>query len=409
MVAAQRELDAMRRVARDGSAQARADLEAARAQAAQEASAASRARQAAEVLANEQRELATRERAKGVALEQELLAARREIDALKGSAQTTAAEREEARRALVAVQQELDAMRRVARDGSAQARAIADKQERALEGQRQIADELARELAAVQREVEGLKAKATLASPAKAADVKAGLAAEASLADARRVIDQERQKAGMLERDLAAARQSLAALEATADQAAAAEATAMRDLQAAEAATKRLSEALLLQRQRADEATGELKTARQERDAAKQEAIRVATAQREALEDEQGKAISLARELAAARKEIDSLKSRGQRRIARVENAPKASATMGASASGGIRSKPRSGRKSELREVRKTEVRRSSRSVALPRRRFPPVCSPRGRQCRISPTDHVIEIGFSQSGIGRSEASNRGD
>ena len=148
----------------------------------------------------------------------------------------------------------------------------------------------------MQREFEGLKAKATLASPAKAADVKAGLAAEASLADARRVIDQERQKAGRLERDLAAARQSLAALEATADQAAAAQATAMRDLQAAEATTKRLSEALLLQRQRADEATGELKTARQERDAAKQEAIRVATAQREALEDEQGKAISLARD-----------------------------------------------------------------------------------------------------------------
>ena len=202
-------------------------------------------------MANEQRELATRERAKGVALEQELLAARREINALKGSAQTTTAEREEARHALAAVQQELDAMRRVARDGSVQEGAIADKQERALEGQRQIADGLARELAAVQREVEGLKAKATLASLAKAADVKAGLAAEASLADARRVIDQERQKAGMLERDLAAARQSLAALDATADQAAAAEATAMRDLQAAEATTKRLSEALLLQRQRA--------------------------------------------------------------------------------------------------------------------------------------------------------------
>ena len=92
----------------------------------------------------------------------------------------------------------------------------------------------------------------------------------------------------------------------------------------------------------------------------------MATAQREALEDEQGKAISLARELAAARKEVNSLKARGQRRIARVENTPKARATMGASASGGIRSKPRSGRKSELREVRKTEVRRSSRSVALP-------------------------------------------
>ena len=74
-------------------------------------------------MANEQSELATRNSAKVVALEQELLAARREIDALKGSAQKPAAEREEARRALAAVQRELDAMRRVARNGSAQARA----------------------------------------------------------------------------------------------------------------------------------------------------------------------------------------------------------------------------------------------------------------------------------------------
>ena len=340
-------------------------------------------------MANEQRELATRNSAKVVALEQELLAARREIDALKGSAQTTAAEREEARRALAAVQRELDAMRRVARDGSAQARAIADKQERALEGQRQIADGLARELAAVQREVEDLKAKATLASLAKAADVKAGLAAEASLADARRVIDQERQKAGMLERDLAAARQSLAALEATADQAAAAEATAMRDLQAAEAATKRLSEALLLQRQRADEATGELKTARQERDAAKQEAIRVATAQREALEDEQGKAISLARELAAARKEVDSLKARGQRRIARVENTPKARATW---AKVQVKVSGQSPDQAANRRCEKFAKQRFAvhrDPLRRRRRRFPPVYSPRGRQGRISPIDHT--------------------
>ena len=55
----------------------------------------------------------------------------------------------------------------------------------------------------MQREVEGLKAKATLGVLAKAADVKAGQAAEVALADARRVIAQERRKAGMLERDLA--------------------------------------------------------------------------------------------------------------------------------------------------------------------------------------------------------------
>ena len=66
---------------------------------------------------------------------------------------------------MAAVQRELDAMRRVARDGRAQERAIADKPEQALERQRQIADGLARELAAVRREFEGLKAKATLANP----------------------------------------------------------------------------------------------------------------------------------------------------------------------------------------------------------------------------------------------------
>ena len=51
-----------------------------------------RARQAAEVLSNEQSGLATRNSAKVVALEQELLAARREIDTLKGSAQKPAAD-----------------------------------------------------------------------------------------------------------------------------------------------------------------------------------------------------------------------------------------------------------------------------------------------------------------------------
>ena len=311
LLAARREIEALKRGATAAEREARrawvavrADLAIARTQAAQGASETSRARQAAEVLANEQRELAKSERAKGAALEHDLLAARREVEALKRDAQRTAAEREEAQRNLVAVQRELDAMRLVVRNGSAQAPTIA-KQELALEGQRQIADGLARELAAVQREFQDLKAKSTLASPSKAADVKTSLAVDASLAEARRAIDQERQRARMLESDLAAARQFLAVLEATGNKAAAAQAIAIRDLQAAEAATKRLREALLLQRQRADAATGEVKTAHLERDAAKQEAVRMVAAQREALADEQGKAISLARELAAARKEAE--------------------------------------------------------------------------------------------------------
>ncbi|HET9536801.1 MAG TPA: polysaccharide biosynthesis/export family protein [Mesorhizobium sp.] len=78
------------------------NLEAAHARALQETSAVSQGEQAAEV-ANKQREMVTRERGRGVVLEQKLLAARGEIDALKGSAQTAIAEREEARRALATV------------------------------------------------------------------------------------------------------------------------------------------------------------------------------------------------------------------------------------------------------------------------------------------------------------------
>lgn len=371
LAAAQQELEAMRRLARDGSAQASADREAVKAHMAQEIGAASRAKQAAEVLVNEQREL-TRERAKRAALEQDLLAARKEIDALNGSAQTAVAERERVRRVLAAAQQELDAMRRVARDGSAQALAVADKQERAFEEQRQRAEALARELEAVQREAEGLKAKAVLATSAKAADVKARLAAEALLADARGLIDRERQKAATLERDLTAARQSMAALAATADQAVAAQTAAMRDLQAAKAAAERLDEAFVLQHERADAAARDLETARREHDAAKEKATRMEAAQREVFEDERDKASSLARELAAARKELDLLKARGERRTARVENAPKARATERA----GVQSKPRSGRKSELREVRKVEVQKPFRSVRLTTKPLPAVLLP---------------------------------
>jgi hypothetical protein len=339
----------------------RADLKAVKAQTAQETNAASRARQAAEALANKEHELAVRERAKGAALEQNLLAASREINALKNSAQSAAGEREEAlRRELAMAREELDAMRRAARDASAQARQVADamaKQERAFEEQRQKAEGLARDLTLVQREVESLNAKAVLAAHEKAAAFRARHTAQASVAEARRALDEERHKVELFERDLAAARQATDALRSSANLAAAAQAAAVQGRQAAEATTKQAGEALALEREKADAVARDLDTARLERDAAKEEVTRVSAA----WQQERDRASGLARDLTAALNEIDALKALDARPTARTVRAPKARATDRARPHTTALAK----RARSAREVRKAEVNKPSRSVRL--------------------------------------------
>ncbi|WP_223843480.1 hypothetical protein [Sinorhizobium fredii] len=64
------------------------------------------------------------------------------------------------------------------------------------------------------------------------------------MADARRAVDEERQKLATYEADLAAARQSIAALDASAKLAATERATAAEAQKAAEAAATRAGEAL---------------------------------------------------------------------------------------------------------------------------------------------------------------------
>jgi hypothetical protein len=244
---------------------ARADLEAVKTQMAQQTSAASRARQVAEALVNRGYEL-TRERTKAAALEQSLVAARREIDALKDGQQTAGDEREQAlRRELAAARVELDTMRRGARDASAQARAVADtraEQGRVLEEQRQTAEGLARDLILAQRKVKRLEAKAVLVDREMGAAHAARQAAEASQAEARRALDEERHKAERFERDLAAARQSIDALEASANLAAAARAAALQGQQVAEAEAKRVGKQLALEHERADSVARDLDGAR---------------------------------------------------------------------------------------------------------------------------------------------------
>ncbi|RVK10359.1 hypothetical protein CN172_21830, partial [Sinorhizobium meliloti] len=104
------------------------------------------------------RELVAREHAKRVALEAELLAARKEVDAIKSRAQNAGSEREEVLRSeLAAARRDLDVVRRAAEDADGQARRAADataEQRRALEKQRQRATGLARDLSAALRQIE---------------------------------------------------------------------------------------------------------------------------------------------------------------------------------------------------------------------------------------------------------------
>jgi protein involved in polysaccharide export with SLBB domain len=297
------------------------------------------------------------------AVRTEALAARREIDALKDRQQTAGDEREHAlRRELGAAREELDTMRHAARDASAKAHAVADttaEQARALEEQRQRAERLARDLTVAQHEVEGLNAKAVLVDREMGASRAARHAAQASLSQARRALDEERRKAEHFELDLAAARQSIDALEARANLAAAAQAAASQGRQVAEAALKRVGEQFALERERAASAARDLDSAHKERDAAKQEVTRVSAE----LEQERDKAIGLARDVSVARKEIDMLKAQGERRTARIEPAPKAHATENPRVSKRPSSEP--AHQSGSWEIRKVEVRKPSRPVRL--------------------------------------------
>ena len=119
---------------------------------------------------------------------------------------------------------------------------------------------------------------------------------------ARRLGEQVRVE--FLERDLTAARQTIDALQASANLAATAQTTAIEDRRVAEVAAKRTGDALALEREQTELVTRDLGTARKERDAAKEEVTRATAALREALEQERDKAAGLARDLTAARKEV---------------------------------------------------------------------------------------------------------
>lgn len=304
---------------------ARADLDAAKARLEQEGN-TMRDLDAAVAKANEARELAARERAKGAALEAKLLAARKEVDAIRKGGLLAGREREDILRSdLAAARGDLAATRRAADNGRAQVRkatAKAAEQERALEIERQRAEGLARDLGIVRREFERLAATTDGAMRSRAAALRARDAAEASLSDARRALEAARQKLSGYERALAIARRS--ALEARAELRAAKQA-ALQAGTLAELAASRAGEALDLEREKARALARDLEIARRERDAARKELASSSAVGSETLGSERDS--SNGRPLAVERREGDvskekaqRLKAKGHRQNARVDD-----------------------------------------------------------------------------------------
>ena len=131
----------------------------------------------------------------------------------------------------------------------------------ALEGERQRSRLLERDLAAARGSIEALEAKVAPAAAEQAAAVKSRQAAEALMAETRQALEDERQRSRLLKRDLAAARGSIEALEAKVAPAAAEQAAAVKSRQTAEAALADTRQALEDERQRSTLLEGDLAAA----------------------------------------------------------------------------------------------------------------------------------------------------
>ena len=257
---------------------------------------------------------------------------------------------------LVDAYAELDVMRRDARDRLREAADTADKQAEALKAAGQRQDALTGDLEAAQRVIDSFRSKAALSDEARSA-------VAASLARANRELDEERHRLALAQDELALARDAGNADKARADRAEAALADQAKARQAAEAAladqakarqaaeaaladqakarqaadtaladaakasetaeagsrqaADALKAALKLESARADAAARDLDSARRERDAAMQVSAELTAA----LEQAREKVIGMAVNLTAARKAIDLVKARQERRAAQIEPA----------------------------------------------------------------------------------------
>ncbi|WP_244520111.1 hypothetical protein [Sinorhizobium glycinis] len=335
---------------------ARAELEAAR-----EETRAAHQSAREDALRHEQALAAEGQRAASLA--QELKVTRADLDAMKARVEEVA---NAATRSLTVVLLEIEHLQAKAagaiRSKAAALRArhaveisLADAR-RALEEERHRRAGYERELAVARQSIVALEARAKPAAAEQAAAMQAGNLAEAA---ARRALEEERHRSAGYERALAVARQSAVALEARAMLAAAEQAAVMQAGKLAEAAARRAGEALAAEREKGRTLARDLDTARQERDAARQELARISAAEREVSEDKRNRA------LATEREEDDVLKARPQRPTASSENGPKVRAGDRPSdrAKAVVRKRARSVRQVGSLEFRKVEIRKATPSV----------------------------------------------
>ncbi|RUV96727.1 MULTISPECIES: hypothetical protein [unclassified Mesorhizobium] len=274
---------------------AEAQVEAARAQAA-----------AATELAGQEHRAMEEERARSASLESALAETRKQIEVLKTSmAAADDASEERLRNELVAART-LEALRWIAQDVRARISETIDHvfiQMPAARLERERTEQMARDLAQARAQIEQLEAKAA-GDRAKA---------EASLAQASGMLDEERRKSEDLRGDIAEMEQSKAAIADTAErERTGAAATRARVEQTA----AKKAQALAREQASAVAARADLDKARLERDAAKQErakavlakerAERTAAETAQALERERASAISAQEDVNRARLERDA-------------------------------------------------------------------------------------------------------
>ena len=347
-------------------ADARAQVETARAQAAAAKRLAGREHKAAEV-----------ERSRSTSLRQALLESRRQTDALRTSLAAADKAREERVRNELAAARTLDALGRIAAD----ARTLLGKTTSALMAgetsparqERQRGDGLARDLSEARASVAQIEAEA-------AADRNR---ANVTLRQATRDLAAERRKSERLRADLAAAESSNAALAARADAAEQERAGAVSAKEQAEQRAAEMERAMAQERAAAASARGDLDEsgqalaaeraaaasarddldhARRERDAARALSVQVWSGLQQALDSQREAAVALARDLAAARDDNDRLKA--EQRMAAIEPRAKHSSPRATTGSGAVKPVSLKGEHSEIRK--QGNASRSLRRFTLP-------------------------------------------
>jgi hypothetical protein len=196
--------------------------------------------------------------------------------------------------------------------------------------------ELASQLVMARRE---LDAHAASASKASGQESQVRQAAESTAAELRQSLQQERDKAAVLARDLATARREL---DTRVTPAGNASDEAAQIKQAAERTTTELLQSLRQERDRAEVLARDLATARRERDTqatlarnasdqaaqSKQAAENTTTELRQALQQERDRAETLAKQLAIARRELDTHAKLSSKAATEVKQSRRAAAEL---------------------------------------------------------------------------------